>query len=41
MKKLISYTMIALLATVAVTIAAPDKDEIMAKEKAVWRAVQR
>ena len=38
MKKLISYTMIALLATVAVSIAAPDKDEIMAKEKAAWQA---
>ena len=38
MKKLISYTMMALLATVAVSIAAPDKDEIMAKEKAAWQA---
>ena len=38
MKKLLSYTMIALLATVAVSIAAPDKDEIMAKEKAAWQA---
>ena len=38
MKKLMSYTMIALLATVAVSIAAPDKDEIMAKEKAAWQA---
>ena len=38
MKKLLSYTMIALFATVAVSIAAPDKDEIMAKEKAAWQA---
>ena len=38
MKKLMSYTMIALLATVAVSIAASDKDEIMAKEKAAWQA---
>ena len=38
MKKLMSYTMIALLATIAVSIAAPDKDEIMAKEKAAWQA---
>ena len=33
MKKLMSYTMIALLATVAVSIASPDKDAIMAKGK--------
>jgi hypothetical protein len=38
MKKLMSYTMIALLATVAVSFAAPDKDALMAKEKAAWRA---
>ena len=38
MKKLMSYTMIALLATIAISIAAPDKDEIMAKEKAAWQA---
>jgi len=38
MKKLFSYTMTALLATIAVSIAAPDKDEIMAKEKAAWQA---
>ena len=38
MKKLMSYTMIALLATVAVSIAAPDKDAMMAKEKAAWQA---
>ena len=38
MKKLMSYTMIALLATIAVSIAAPDKDMIMEKEKAAWQA---
>ena len=38
MKKLISYTMIALLATIAVSIAAPSKDEMMAKEKSAWQA---
>ena len=38
MKRLISYTMITLLATVAVSIAAPDKDAIMANEKAAWQA---
>jgi len=30
--------MITLLATIAVSIAAPDKNEIMAKEKAAWQA---
>ncbi|MGH8093184.1 MAG: nuclear transport factor 2 family protein [Chthoniobacterales bacterium] len=38
MKKLISYSTIALLATIAISIAAPSKDEIMAKEKAAWQA---
>jgi hypothetical protein len=38
MKKQVSYTMITLLATIAVSIAAPDKNEIMAKEKAAWQA---
>ena len=38
MKRLMSYTMIALLATVAVSIAAPDKDAIMEKENAAWQA---
>jgi hypothetical protein len=38
MQKLIAYTIAALLATVAVSIAAPDKDAIMAKEKAAWQA---
>jgi len=30
--------MTALFATMAVSIAAPDKDEMMAKEKAAWQA---
>jgi hypothetical protein len=38
MKKLMSYTMTAFLAMIAVSIAAPDKDMIMAKEKAAWQA---
>jgi hypothetical protein len=38
MKKLFSYTMIALLATIAVSIATPDKDGMMAKETAAWQA---
>ena len=39
MQKLITYTMTALLATIAVSIAAPpDKDAMMAKEKAAWQA---
>ena len=38
MKKLLSYTMITLLATITVSIGASDKDEIMAKEKAAWQA---
>jgi hypothetical protein len=38
MKKLISYTMMAFLATVAISFAAPDNDEMMAKEKAAWQA---
>jgi hypothetical protein len=38
MKKLISYTMIALLATIVVSIGAPSNDEMMAKEKAAWQA---
>ena len=40
MKKLMSYAMITLLATVAVSIASPDKDALMAKEKAAWQAYQ-
>ncbi len=38
MKKLLSLTMIALLATIAVSIAAPDNDAMMEKEKAAWQA---
>lgn len=38
MKKLISYAAIALLATVAVSIATPDKEEMMAMEKSAWQA---
>jgi hypothetical protein len=38
MKKYITYTMTALFATIAVSIAAPDKDMMMAKEKAAWQA---
>ena len=38
MKKLISYTMIAFIATIAVSIAAPNKDAMMDKEKAAWQA---
>src|SRR5438477_5776265 len=38
MKKLMIYTMTALFATIAVSIAAQDKDAMMAKEKAAWQA---
>ena len=39
MKKLISYAMTFLFATIAVSIAAPpDKDALMAKEKAAWQS---
>lgn len=38
MKKLICYTMMALLATIAISTAAPDKDAMMAKETAAWQA---
>ena len=38
MKKYMTYAMSTLFATIAVSIAAPDKDEIMAKEKAAWQA---
>jgi len=39
MKKLISYTLTALLATIAISVAAPnDKEEIISKEKAAWQA---
>ncbi len=38
MKKLMSCTMIALLATVAISIAWPGEDALMEKEKAAWQA---
>lgn len=38
MKKMMSYTVIALFATVALSIAAPDKAALEAKENAVWQA---
>ncbi len=38
MKKCVTYAMIALFATIAVSIAAPDKDAIMANEKAAWQS---
>jgi hypothetical protein len=38
MKKLIVYTTTALLATIAISFAAPDKDAIISKEKAAWQA---
>jgi len=38
MKKYLTYAMATLLATVAVSIAAPDKDALMAKENAAWQA---
>ena len=38
MKKQITSILTILLATVCVSFAAPDKDAIIAKEKAVWQA---
>ena len=38
MKKYITYTILAFFAATAVSIAAPDKEAIMAKEKAAWQA---
>ena len=40
MKKLISYTLTALFATIAISFAAPDnnKEAIISKEKAAWQA---
>ncbi len=38
MKKYITYAITAFFATIAVSIAAPDKDAMMAKEKAAWQA---
>jgi hypothetical protein len=38
MKRLIGYTMMALLATIAVSLAAPSNDEMMKKENSAWQA---
>jgi hypothetical protein len=38
MKKMMSYTVIAFFATIALSIAAPDKAALEAKENAVWQA---
>lgn len=38
MKKLMTYTVTALLAATAISFAAPDKDAIISKEKAAWQA---
>ena len=38
MKKLINYTGILLFATAALAIAAPEKEKIIAREKATWQA---
>jgi len=38
MKKYITHTMIALLATIAISTAAPTEDALMEKEKAAWQA---
>jgi hypothetical protein len=38
MKKYITYAIAAFFATIAVSIAAPDKEAIIAKEKAAWQA---
>src|SRR6266566_4166921 len=38
MKKYISYTMIALLGTVAISTAATNDDAMQEKEKAAWQA---
>jgi hypothetical protein len=38
MKKYIAYTVIALIASIGVSIAAPDKEAIKAKETAAWQS---
>src|SRR2546428_13179011 len=38
MKKYMTYAVAAFFATIAISLAAPDKDAIMAKEKAAWQA---
>ena len=37
MKKYITYAMTTFFAMIAVSIAAPDKDAMMTKEKAAWQ----
>ena len=37
MKKYLAYAVIALIASIGISIAAPDKDAIMAKEKEAWQ----
>jgi hypothetical protein len=37
MKKYLAYAVTALIASIAVSIAAPDKEAIMAKEKEAWQ----
>jgi hypothetical protein len=38
MKKYLTYSLTAFFAVIAVSVAAPDKDAIMEKEKAAWQA---
>jgi hypothetical protein len=38
MKKYMTYAVTAFFATIAISLAAPDKDAIEAKEKAAWQA---
>ncbi|HWY49991.1 MAG TPA: nuclear transport factor 2 family protein [Chthoniobacterales bacterium] len=38
MKKYIAYAVIALITSIGVSIAAPDNDAIMVKEKAAWQS---
>ena len=38
MRRMITYTMVTLLATVAISTAATKEDAIMEKEKAAWQA---
>ena len=38
MKKYITYAVTAFFATIAISIAAPDKAAMKAKEKAAWQA---
>ena len=38
MKKYMTYAVMAFFATIAISLAAPDKDAMMAKETAAWQA---